>query len=588
MKRKRLLWQLFPTYIAIALGALLVVGWIATSTVNRFYISKTKEDLAVRAQLIIEQLCEEFAVANTAKLDSLCKNLSRKSSTRITFIDGNGVVIGDSERKPASMENHADRPEIRKAMSGEVGISIRFSTTLKMKMMYLALPLSQDYDNRTGVVRVAIPLTTIKDALSQAYSGIILGGLFALLLAALFSYIVSRKISNPLVEMKSGAERFALGELDHRLEVPAVEELNALATSLNKMAADLNYRIGTVTKQRNELEAVLSSMVEGVIAVDMNEKLLKMNVAAQKLLGIESDNWQGRSLIEMIRNPELQEFVSIVLNTRHISEGELSVRDNFLQVHGTLLYDADNREIGALIVLNDITRMRKLENIRKEFAANVSHELRTPITSIKGFAETLRDGAIEEKESADRFLDIIIKHSDRLTAIIEDLLSLSRIEQDTENERLNPTPHKVWEVAESAVKICESKIVARQIQVNINSVDDSQIQIIYRLLERAIVNLLDNAINYSEPNSSVEIKIEKLNSEVVISVKDFGCGIASEHLPRLFERFFRVDADRSRKMGGTGLGLAIVKHAALAHNGRVSVDSKPGLGSTFMIHLPAN
>ncbi|MBT3234311.1 MAG: PAS domain-containing protein, partial [Calditrichaeota bacterium] len=512
--------------------------------------------------------------------------LSQKSSTRITFINENGLVIGDSERDPATMENHADRPEIRKALSGEVGISIRFSTTLEMKMMYLALPLSQEKDNPTGVVRVAIPLTTIRDALSQAYSGIILGGLFALLLAAMFSYIVSRKISNPLVKMKSGAERFASGELGHRLETPSVEEFNALAVSLNKMAADLDFRIGTVTKQRNELEAVLSSMVEGVIAVDMSEKLLRVNLAAQKLLGIDSGDWQGRSLIEMIRNQKLQEFVADVLNKKGMLESELFIRDQFLQTHGTLLYDENSREFGALIVLNDITRLRKLEKIRKEFAANVSHELRTPITSIKGFAETLRDGALEDKESTERFLDIIIKHSDRLTAIIEDLLSLSRIEQDTENERLKPADHKICEVVESAVQLCESKIGSREVDVIIRCVDDPEIPIIFSLLERGIVNLLDNAINYSEPGSSVDISIEKQNSEVVISVKDSGCGIAEEYLPRLFERFFRVDADRSRKMGGTGLGLAIVKHAALAHNGSVSVESEPGQGSTFRINLP--
>ena len=250
------------------------------------------------------------------------------------------------------------------------------------------------------------------------------------------------------------------------------------------------------------------------------------------------------------------------------------------------MYDENSREFGALIVLNDITRLRKLEKIRKEFAANVSHELRTPITSIKGFAETLRDGALEDKESTERFLDIIIKHSDRLTAIIEDLLSLSRIEQDTENERLKPADHKICEVVESAVQLCESKIGSREVDVIIRCVDDPEIPIIFSLLERGIVNLLDNAINYSEPGSSVDISIEKQNSEVVISVKDSGCGIAEEYLPRLFERFFRVDADRSRKMGGTGLGLAIVKHAALAHNGSVSVESEPGQGSTFRINLP--
>lgn len=587
MKRKRLLWQLIPSYLAISLGALTLVGWLATITVHRFYISQTKENLEVRARLIRQQLLERFSADNKSYLDSLSSVLSQASSSRITFINIDGVVLGDSDEDPAIMENHADRPEVKEALAGQTGVSIRYSTTLKKRMMYLAIPAKTDNGELTGAIRVSLPLATIKDALARVYSSIALGGILALVLVALSSYIVSRRISKPLVAMKLGAQRFAAGELGHRLTAPRVKELRELATALNKMAVDLGDRIETVTRQRNELEVVLSSMVEGVFAVDMDEKLLKMNRSAQELLGIDATRWQGRTLTEAVRNPDVQHFVSDILDNRHPTEGEIVIGGNkFLQIHGTLLYDAARHEIGALIVMNDITRLRKLENIRREFAANVSHELRTPITSIKGFVETLRDGAIDDRESSERFLDIIVKHTDRLNAIIEDLLSLARIEQDVESKRVSLQSGSVRDVVTSAVNLCEQRANEKEIAIEVNCPDDIHAIIAAPVLERATVNLLDNAINYSEQGSIVKVSVDKQNSEVVISVKDSGCGIASEHLPRLFERFYRVDPDRSRKLGGTGLGLAIVKHIALAHNGRVSVDSEPGEGSTFRIHIP--
>lgn len=587
MRQKRLLWRLIPTYLLITLGALLLVGWLATITVHRFYIKNKKADLEIRAKLVKTVLTDNLTSSRHSDLDSLSEGLSKVSLTRITIIDNKGNVLGDSEKDPVEMENHADRPEYKAAVSGQIGISTRFSTTLKQWMMYLAVPFKPDPEKAGGVVRLSIPLATIKDALARVYSGIALGGLLAIILAALFSYIVSRRISNPLVNMKQGAQRFAAGELTHRLTSSRVEELNELSSALNKMAVDLEERIGTITKQRNELEAVLSSMVEGVFAVDMKERLLKMNLSAQQLLGIETAEWQDRTLTEAVRNPELLRFVSEVLNNHQTKEGEIVFgSDRFLQVHGTLLFDEEDHEFGALIVMNDITRLRKLENIRREFAANVSHELRTPITSIKGFVETLQDGAIEDKASAERFLDIIHKHTDRLNAIIEDMLSLARIEQDAENDRIKPASVTIREIVMSAANQITPKASEKGITIEVVCQDEIQTRIVPHLLERATVNLLDNAVNYSETGTVVRVEVEKQPSEIIISVKDSGCGISSEHLPRLFERFYRVDPDRSRTMGGTGLGLAIVKHIALAHKGYVSVDSQPGEGSSFRIHLP--
>jgi two-component system phosphate regulon sensor histidine kinase PhoR len=342
-------------------------------------------------------------------------------------------------------------------------------------------------------------------------------------------------------------------------------------------------------RQRNEIKAVLSSMVEGVIAVDMEERVISMNHAAARMFGCDPAEAQGRSIQEVVRNTVLQQFVKNALSSQEAVEKEIvlsSDRDRFLNGHGTLLRDAEGKQIGALIVLNDVTRLLRLEKIRREFVANVSHEIKTPITAIKGFVETLRDGAVENHEDAERFLEIISKHVDRLEAIIEDLLSLSRIEQEAEREKVVLDEGRIKDVLETAVQICEAGAMAKKIEVELSCAKEMVANLDPQLLEQAIVNLIDNAIKYSNDGGTVRVEALQRENEIIISVHDQGCGIEKKHLPRLFERFYRVDMARSRQMGGTGLGLAIVKHISQAHGGRVAVESIPGKGSTFSIHLP--
>jgi two-component system phosphate regulon sensor histidine kinase PhoR len=260
--------------------------------------------------------------------------------------------------------------------------------------------------------------------------------------------------------------------------------------------------------------------------------------------------------------------------------------ERFLQAHGTILHDAEDRGIGALVVLNDVTRIRKLESVRREFVANVAHEIRTPVTSIKGFVETLLDGALENPKNAEHFLNIIGRQAERLNAIIEDLLSLSRIEQETESAEIALKEGRIIDVLQAAVQLCEKKAAGKKIAVRLACEEDVSAKINPPLLEQALVNLIDNAINYSGRGSPVHVEAARGDTEIIIGVRDQGCGIAKQHLPRLFERFYRVDKARSRKLGGTGLGLAIVKHITQAHGGNVTVESTPGEGSTFRIHLP--
>jgi len=342
-------------------------------------------------------------------------------------------------------------------------------------------------------------------------------------------------------------------------------------------------------RQRNELEAVLANMVEAVITVDQDERIIRCNTAAAKLFGIAPEQISVRSIQEMIRNASIQRFVKKTFEAEGPHEDVLVLnfeQEQFLHVHGALLQREQGQSPEALFVFHDITRLKQLENIRREFVANVSHELRTPITSIVGFVETLQDGAIHDPENAKKFLKIIEKNAQRLNSIITDLLTLSRIEQGNEQEQIVLRRVRLKDVLESVILVCENRAEEHQVQLHLECPAGLWGNVNAPLLEQAIVNLVDNAIKYSDPGSSILLKAETKGQEMRIAVQDSGCGIPPEHLPRLFERFYRVDKARSRKLGGTGLGLAIVKHITNVHQGRVEVESTPGAGSAFSIILP--
>ena len=528
---------------------------------------------------------------NGPYLDSLSKELGRKTGTRLTIILPDGHVLADSEENPVLMDNHATRPEIIEATRGQIGVSTRFSHTLQQQMMYAALPV-EEKGQVTGCVRVALPVRTLAQTLEAAFYPVIKSGLAIALVAAVISLWLSRRISRPLEEMKRGAERFAQGELEGRLPVYSGEEIGGLAEAMNQMAAQLDDRIRTVVRQRNEQEAVLASMVEGVMAIDNDERILRINQSAADLLNINSYNVIGRRIQEIARKPDLQNFFSQALKSQGSMEADitLNIRGNelFLQAHGTPLRDSTGKDIGALVVLNDITRLQRLENIRRDFVANVSHELKTPITAIKGSVETLLDGAVKDSMTAERFLEIIARQSDRLNAIIEDLLSLSRIEQGEGQEGIEFCKKDIRSVLMNAIQACQIKAQEKKISMEMECAKELTARINAALLEQALVNLIDNAIKYSYEDNRIHLSAFQDGPNVVIRVRDWGCGISEEHLPRLFERFYREDKARSRKLGGTGLGLAIVKHIIQSHNGTISVDSIPDKGSTFTLELPVS
>jgi len=477
----KIIWKIFPAFMILIFLSITFLSFFLSDAIKTFHIEQTKNELASKAALLEKAYSREIAEGKISEIDELFKSVGKSIGTRITLILPDGTVIADSEKEINTMENHSDRPEIIKALSGKNGTSIRYSTTIEKNLLYAAIPYKNG-GRVEGVIRTAIPVMSLTETLEPVFTKFFISVIFTVLLAALLSFIISWKITRPIREIEKGVEHFASGDLEKKLETGTTYEFAKLAENMNNMALELKYRINTITKQRNELA--------------------------------------------------------------------------------------------------------RLENIRKEFVANVSHELRTPITSIKGYIETLRDGAFEDRENALKFLEIILKQTERLGNIIEDLLSLSRIERDNDNEENGFEIELLAPAVYSACTTVKNLADKKGVVIEIDCPDTISARIKPRLIEQAVMNLIDNAVKYSEPGSKVEVKASSGNGIISISVKDYGCGIDSEHHERLFERFYRVDKARSRKLGGTGLGLAIVKHITQSHHGSVYVQSEPGKGSTFTIKIP--
>ena len=586
-KKRRFFWQLFPSYVLITIIALVPATWYASRSLRQFFLEQTVSDLKARAHLFEAQIMEYLDPLDEQGIDLLCKDIGNRASTRITVILPSGKVIGDSHKDPSKMDTHVDRPEFLQALTNPFGASLRYSATLERNMMYVGIPVRIN-GGIVAVVRSSIPVNPIEDALSTVQNNIVLVGLIIAAFAAFLSLLVSRRIARPIEQIKKWAESVAGGEFRLVASADETEEIRGLSEAMNKMAGQLRDRIDTVIRQRNEIEAMLSSMIEGVIAVDTEERVISMNQAAARMFASDLSRVQGRSIQEVIRNTVLHRFVKDALSSEQPVERDIVVYsegEQILNGHGTTLKDADGNRVGALIVLNDVTRLWRLENIRRDFVANVSHEIKTPITTIKGFVETLRDGAVHKPEDLERFLGIIEKHVDRLEAIVEDLLSLSRIERDMQGEQVIVEERRLRDVLLTAIQVCEFKSVPKRMVVELSCNEELVARINPELFEQAVVNLLDNAIKYSDEGATIQVKAAQIDTEIIISVTDHGCGIEKEHVPRIFERFYRVDKARTRDLGGTGLGLAIVKHIVQVHGGRVSVESTPGKGSVFSIHL---
>lgn len=595
MREPRLVWKIYPFFLLIVLLAVLGLMGTTSIVVRRFYLDELDRDLQGRLNILALDLAQR--ALDPEGIDGLCKTLGPQTLNRVTVILPDGRVIGDSAEQPARMENHADRPEIRAALAGNIGRSIRFSDTVRRRLLYVALPVIRE-QHVVGVARMARPVVDIDAQLRGLMWQIGLGGGGVALFAALAGWILARRISRPLEDLRQAAECYARGDFKARVPIPDTFETAELVRTMNRMAIDLDDRMRTVIRQKNEQQAVFSGMVEGVVAVDRQGVVIGLNPAASRWLEIDAQKALGRSIQEVVRNGVLQRALDAALADGGIPvEMEASLRDpteRVFQVRARAFDGEDGRPMGALMVLNDITQLKRLETIRRDFIANLSHELKTPITAVKGYLETLTeeggleglapDGFVMPAE-IQRILGILRRQTERLQTLVDDLLSLARIEHQAGGGQIVLTRTPLRPVLESAIESCSAQAAEKNMAVTLECPADLQAEVNDPLLAQAVENLIDNAIKYSGEGTRVHISAQKTDSGVSIAVRDQGLGIEQQHLPRIFERFYRVDQARSRALGGTGLGLAIVKHIVLAHRGTVRVESHPGQGSIFYIEL---
>lgn len=581
-------WRL-PTRLAmasllVALGALCLGAWIGQLGWRQSLLDAASQTLGERLTRLDGRLRAHWAPPATSELQAEVHRFAETTGGWYSVVRADGAVLADT----AGHDDPRSAPELQAALAGRPSLRIHAQSSTGARLLNYAQPV-RDRDRVIGALRV-----TVASEPWEGSSPWLLWGLpLCSAVVALVAWGVTRGLYRPLAEhlaeLGKGIQRFGDNLELQRALTSGVPECRELAESFDRMQRGVRQRLDQVLRENQEKDAVLASMVEGVIAVDKDERLISMNRAAARLLGTGLSDVQGRSLHEVVRNLELRRFVANSLVAKSPIEGDLLLRgphERTLQAHGTALRDAQGRGIGAVIVLNDVSRLRQLENMRRDFAANVSHELKTPITSIKGFVETLLEGAKEDPEACERFLHIIQRQAERLDAIIEDLLSLSKIEQEAEAGEIEMQLGPLGPVLESARGDVHSKAQERGVRVECVCDPSVRCRMNGALLQQAVTNLLDNAIKYSEPEGEVRVVAEQTATATLVRVQDHGCGIPEEHLPRVFERFYRVDRARSRKLGGTGLGLAIVKHIAQAHRGHVSVESTPGRGSVFTLHLP--
>jgi len=514
--------------------------------------------------------------------------LGVETAARLTVIRLDGSVIADSEEHPEAMDNHARRPEVMEALSKRVGVSVRYSRTLDQDFMYLALPIERNTET-VGFVRVAVPLTSVRSQVAHARKVVLFGAVGAAILALLLGFVVANRITKPLREMSVVANAIASGDYDQRVRVDRQDEIGSLAATLNWMNNQLRDQVEAMTDDRNKMAAILTGMVEGVIAIDRDERIVHLNAAAERIMCLSSEECVGRRIWEATRVREVSEALNAAMRDQRVTIGEVRLAqpqsEQVIQLVATPLRDADEEMTGALVVLHDVSELRKLEAVRRDFVANISHELKTPLAAIRGLVETVIDDKGMDQATHDRFLEKISSQSARLNSLVSDLLTISRLE--SEDAAADFRPLDLREPVGESLQSLVPSVDAKKLELN-RTVPSSPVDIIgnREALRELVDNLVGNAIKYTPSGGRVDVRLRAEGDWAVLEVEDTGIGIAPADQSRVFERFYRVDKARSRELGGTGLGLSIVKHVALSHGGSVSLRSAMGEGSIFRVQVP--
>ena len=581
---------------------LTLVGFVAVSSLAAgLYLSRALEAFAVesletRLGAVAEVVQGDARLvmrpgAPVAQPQDFVVRVSRAVGARVTLIAPDGRVLGESERALADlagMDNHAGRPEVRAALDGAVGRDLRRSATTEAPLLYVAVPVRDD-TKTLGVLRLALPLSAVTASYATLHRVMLAGGAVALLVALGIGIFVAGRVTRPVVEMQSIARQMSEGSFLVRAPTRSIDEIGTLGRSLNVMAGRLREKIEDLEQEQAKITAILEAMVEGVIAVDGHEHILLMNGQARLMFGLAGVRGEGKPFLEVIRNADLHEIFRAVhtLGAEGSLHREVTTTSPAPRVLGVnaMRLGAGGGGSGVVMVLHDLTALRQLERVRTEFVANVSHELRTPLTAIQGYLETLLSGALEEPENARRFLQIVLRHSERLGRLLNDLTDLSNIELGKVTLRREAA--RLDEVVASVAEMIAPKAARSRVTVTTDTPGDLPPVLADRdRLAQILINLVDNAVKYTPEGGAVTVIARPVDEAVEIAVGDTGIGIPAADLPRITERFYRVDKARSRELGGTGLGLAIVKHLVLAHGGDLHIESQEGRGTTVRFTLP--
>ncbi len=588
MFRPRIFLKIFGSTLVIILLMGLVTTWMATGQVREEVEGETRDRLRSQVELLHELVVlAPDAVAGEA-FQSRIHALGRRTGARLTILQADGRVVADSHKDPLGMDNHRDRPEIEASRNAPYGESIRRSDTLSQSMVYIAQAVIVD-DQPRLYVRAAQPLVHLEDRLATLRNTVLLSVGVAILIGLLGAFIVARRVAGPLQAMSEVAAAIAQGELATRVPIVTNDEVGDLGRSFNEMAARLEQEVHTIRRDQRELRAILRGMVEGVIAIDTTEHVVLMNEAASQILGIPEGRAAKRPIWETIRVPALLATLSAAVKKATVQTARvrlpIGATDRIVHVYASALTGENGTHRGAVLVLHDVTEREQVESVRRDFIANASHELKTPLASIRGMVETILEDSEMAVETRNDFLHRVVNQTGRLGDLVQEMLSLSRLETDG---------------ARVATRAVDARLALRGVLDDAApSARERTIRVEARLpeaeclvlaepeaLRRIVGNLLDNAIKYSPEGSAVALTAAATDDDLVIEVRDEGPGIAPEKHHRVFERFYRVDGSRSRDLGGTGLGLAIVKHLVQALGGQIQLESMPGEGSTFRVTLP--
>jgi two-component system phosphate regulon sensor histidine kinase PhoR len=590
--RRSIARKLTLTLLGFVAVTMVAAGLYLNHALEAFALDTLEVRLASIGRLLHDEARALMArSASPAEFRAFALRGSRPTGSRITVIAADGWVLGDSEVAADELprvENHGQRPEVLAALAGGVGRHRRTSATIGASLLYVALPIA-DGPRVIGVIRMALPVSAVTSSYAAIHRVMLAGGLVALAVAFGIGLFVARRVTEPVVQMQAIARQMSEGDFTVRAPIRSPDEIGALGRALNGLAARLREQIHDLRQEQAKATAILDGMIEGVIAVDGRDVILLLNARARSMFGLDATRVDGKPFLEVIRNTELREAFR---EARAAREGSVSNREVRLvsPVNRRVEVNAvplrlGGHEVGVVMVLHDVTELRRLEQVRTEFVANVSHELRTPLTAIQGYLETLLTGALEERENARRFLEIVFRHTERLGRLLNDLTDLSNIELGRVSLRLAPT--RLDEAVDAVLAIMSARAKSGKVTLRSQLPRDLPPVLADRdRLVQILLNLVDNAVKYTPEGGRVTVRAqEPADGHMEIDVVDTGIGIPPADLPRITERFYRVDKARSRELGGTGLGLAIVKHLVFAHNGLLRIESEPGRGTTVRVWL---